>query len=77
MGNFMVVSPLSRKAVMLYDPISALSLAKALHAGRVADAESLRLARQARRTRQSRRGDATSTTARTPHAWAMMTDPGA
>lgn len=77
MGNFMVVSPLPRKAVMLYDPISALSLAKALEAGRIAEAESLRLARQARRTRHSRRGDAASPTARTPHAWTTMTDPGA
>lgn len=73
----MVVSPPFRKAVMLYDPISALSLAKALHAGRVADAESLRLARQARRARHSRRGGAASATSRTPHAWAMMAEPRA
>lgn len=62
---------------MLYDPISALSFAKALQAGRMADAESIRLARQARRTRHSQRGEGACPSARTPQAWAMMPDPRA
>ncbi len=57
---------------MLYSSISALSLATAIQAERIAEAEHTRAVRRARRSTRAARGDAGIPACRAPQPWVTI-----